>query len=94
MACFLQWPSPSVAPLLPVPAPNGVLHFHMGSWSLICSSRFPPPNDLRAAMANLAAPGGLRLFLWAVSAVPGEARTPLRVVQMEGLAAPKIIKRY
>ncbi|OEL38090.1 Eukaryotic translation initiation factor 3 subunit H, partial [Dichanthelium oligosanthes] len=39
-----------------------------------------------------AAPGGMRSFLQAVSTVTEEAPTPLRVVQMEGLAVLKIIK--
>ncbi|AQK43179.1 eukaryotic translation initiation factor 3 subunit 3 [Zea mays] len=43
-------------------------------------------------MANSAAPGGVRSFLQAVSTVTEETRTPLRVVQMEGLAVLKIIK--
>jgi hypothetical protein len=44
----------------------------------------PAANDLCAAMANSAAPGGMRPFLQAVSAVLVEARTSLRVAQMEG----------
>ncbi|KAL6652935.1 hypothetical protein ACP70R_011860 [Stipagrostis hirtigluma subsp. patula] len=43
-------------------------------------------------MANPAAPGRMRSFLQAVSTVTEEAPTPLRVVQMEGLAVLKIIK--
>jgi translation initiation factor 3 subunit H len=47
-------------------------------------------------MANPAAAagpsGGARSFLQAVSTVTEEAPSPLRVVQMEGLAVLKIIK--